>query len=229
MRVAELWRYPVKSFLGEQVESAAVDDRGLVGDRAFAVVDGNGRLGSGKTTRRFRMLRDLFAYSARTEGGVTVVRSPLGGRRAAGDPRLDAELSERYGRPLRVLPEAGVSHFDAGAVHLLTTASLRWLAALLDADAADPRRFRPNVLIDAEGSTLLEDEWLDRTVRIGDVVLRVRRQTVRCGMPHFRQAELGRRPDILRRLVEENGQCLGVYADVVRRGILRAGDPVSLA
>jgi uncharacterized protein len=54
MRIAELWRYPVKSMRGEQVEALTIDSRGVKGDRLFAVTDVDGKFGSGKNTRRFR-------------------------------------------------------------------------------------------------------------------------------------------------------------------------------
>ena len=37
--VVALWRYPVKSMMGEELNSSEVTDRGLLGDRQFAVVD----------------------------------------------------------------------------------------------------------------------------------------------------------------------------------------------
>jgi uncharacterized protein YcbX len=220
MHVAGLWRYPVKSLLGERLERLEVDDRGAVGDRWYAVTDANGKFGSGKTTRRFRLLRGLFDYEARTDGDRVLVRLPDGRELAVGDPELDAAFSERYGEPLRVLPEDGVSHFDAGPLHLLTTASLRWLGKHLGGDATDPRRFRPNVLIDVEGDGLVEDAWLGETIALGDAVVRVVSCAPRCVMPTFRQSELGRRPDVLRRIVEGNAQDFGVYAEVVRPGTI---------
>ena len=39
MRIEQLWRYPVKSMLGERVDSALVEPAGVRGDRAFAVID----------------------------------------------------------------------------------------------------------------------------------------------------------------------------------------------
>ena len=48
--VAELWRYPVKSLLGEQLPEVEVDERGVIGDRLYAVTDRDGKLGSGKTS-----------------------------------------------------------------------------------------------------------------------------------------------------------------------------------
>ncbi|MFC9298910.1 MOSC domain-containing protein [Streptomyces sp. NPDC057011] len=52
--VERIWRYPIMSTGGERLDTAAVDDRGLVGDRLYAVRDTEGRFGSGKNTRRFR-------------------------------------------------------------------------------------------------------------------------------------------------------------------------------
>ena len=52
--VAQAWRYPVKSLGGEQVAVCWADERGLAGDRVWAVQDRDGKLGSGKNSRRFR-------------------------------------------------------------------------------------------------------------------------------------------------------------------------------
>ena len=112
--MSQLWRYPVKSFRGEQLDKVFLDARGVVGDRAFAVRGADGKFGSGKTTRRFRLMRDLFDFSAETDRDGVVVRAP--GRRSfrLGDPELNAFLSARYGERLAVVPEGSVSHFDAG-------------------------------------------------------------------------------------------------------------------
>jgi uncharacterized protein YcbX len=61
MKVLEIRRYPIKSLLGEQPPAAEVDQRGLTGDRLWAVRDTEGKLGSGKNTRRFRRMPGLFA------------------------------------------------------------------------------------------------------------------------------------------------------------------------
>jgi uncharacterized protein len=58
-----LWRYPVKSLLGERLQAIEVEARGLQGDRRFAVTDRHGKIGSGKTTRRFRLLPGLSTYA----------------------------------------------------------------------------------------------------------------------------------------------------------------------
>ena len=43
--VASLWRYPVKSMLGEELNSAQVTEGGLLGDRAYALFDPDWRQG----------------------------------------------------------------------------------------------------------------------------------------------------------------------------------------
>lgn len=48
--ITQLWRYPVKSMLGERCAHVDIDERGVQGDRRFAVRTSEGKFGSGKTT-----------------------------------------------------------------------------------------------------------------------------------------------------------------------------------
>jgi len=55
--VGALWRYPVKSMMGERVETVIVTERGILGDRAYALVDeSTGNLGSAKNPRKWGFL-----------------------------------------------------------------------------------------------------------------------------------------------------------------------------
>lgn len=227
--VAELWRYPVKSFRGERLDEVTLDGRGIVGDRAFAVRDANGKFGSGKTTRRFRLLRGLLDFAARTDGDGVVVSGPGGMSRRVGDPALDGLLSERYGEPLAVLPEEAVPHFDVGAIHLVTTASLGWVAAAHGGTGGDSRRYRPNLVVSVEGPALVEEGWVGAEVAVGSCLLRVTGPAERCVMVNNARDELAADPGVLRFLVERNGTNLGVYADVVRGGTIRVGEPVRVS
>lgn len=223
--VTELWRYPVKSFLGERLDEVVLDARGVVGDRAYAVRDAAGKLGSGKTTRRFRLLRDLFDFAASADG----VRAPDGTTYRVGAPELDALLSARYGEPLAVLPEQDVPHFDAGAVHVLTTSSLGWVESEYGPGAGDARRYRPNVVVDTgREEPLVEEQWIGSSISIGSCVLEVSSRVERCVMPTFRQEDLERVPGLLRFLVERNETMLGVYASVATPGTIRSGDAVTV-
>src|SRR5438105_15252266 len=60
--IVSLWRYPVKSMLGEELNAAEVTDRGLLGDRAYALVDrADGKVASAKNPRKWPQLFDCRA------------------------------------------------------------------------------------------------------------------------------------------------------------------------
>ena len=59
-RLAGIRRYPVKSLTGEELEHALIEHRGLAGDRLWSVRDPDGKLGSGKSSRRFRKMDGLM-------------------------------------------------------------------------------------------------------------------------------------------------------------------------
>ena len=224
--VVELWRYPVKSLLGEMLADVELEERGVIGDRLYALRDGMGKLGSGKTSRRFRRLDGLFELGARIAGEQTLVTLPDGRELAAGDPELDAFLSDRHRDELHVARETVVSHHDAAALHLLTTSSVEWLARQLPPSQIDRRRFRPNMLLDGVGEGLIEDAWVGRRFTLGDAVIRVTDRTDRCVMTTNPQSELPKDPAVLRVVTEENDACLGVFAVVEQAGVVRAGDPL---
>jgi uncharacterized protein YcbX len=163
----------------------------------------------------------LLELSARYDGGVPVIELPDG--RALRGADAEAALSERVGRPVTLGREQDVSHFDEGPVHLLTTASIAALGR-----AAEARRFRMNLLVDAgEARGLVEDGWIGRRVAVGDeLVLSIRTGMTRCLMVDLPQAGLDARADLLRVIAELNDAKLGVVADVVREGTVRVGDPV---
>src|SRR2546425_7715858 len=66
--VASLWRYPVKSMLGEELSAIEVTERGLLGDRAYALVDSaDGKVATAKNPRKWPTLfgfRATFSSSA---------------------------------------------------------------------------------------------------------------------------------------------------------------------
>ena len=223
--VSALWRYPVKSMQGEQCDRLALEARGIEGDRRYALRDAAGRLGSGKSTRRFRQIDGLLELRAEGSGEKPQIVFPDGRRFGAGDPHLDAALSAAFGAPLALARENAVSHLDASPVHLLTTASLAWLRAFLPDAEIDARRFRPNVLIDAPGAEPLEQSWIGRSVRIGDEVrLRITEPTQRCRMVTLAQAGLPADPRIVASLSRASDLLFGVYAEVLEPGRISCDD-----
>src|SRR5215470_6773012 len=226
--VRTLWRYPVKSMRGVRCEHLTLNARGVEGDRLYAIRDADGKFGSGKSTRRFRRIDGLFEFVAVYDAEIPVVTFPDGRRMRGDDAAIHAALSEVLGQPVTLAREAGVSHLDAGPVHLLTTASLAWLADRLPQTTLDERRFRPNVLIGAQGARLLELDWLGRTLAIGTVRLAVREPSERCVMVNFAQGELPHDASVLRTLAEAAGSDFGVYVDVVVPGPISVGDDVAV-
>jgi len=228
-QLAQLWRYPVKSLLGERCAEAPVGLRGVAGDRLYAVRDAQGKLGSGKNTRRFTRIDGLFGLSAFYEGDVPCIRLPSGELQRADAPGVHAALSAQLGQPVTLAHEDTVSHFDDAPVHLLTTASLRWLQAQLPDSDIDVRRFRPNLLLDIPGCALREPSWIGRCLRIGDALeLELIDATERCVMVTLAQAELPEDAAVLRALAEQAQRRLGVYARVRVPGVAREGDSVKL-
>jgi uncharacterized protein YcbX len=120
--------------------------------------------------------------------------------------------------------------FDAFPINLLTTASLEKMAQLNPSAIWDVRRFRPNFVIETtdELEGLVEAGWSDRRLRLGEVELKLEIPCARCGMTTHPQKDLPKDPSVLRSIVKEANQNMGIYASVVTRGRVSIGDPVEL-
>ncbi len=241
-RVAELWRYPVKSLRGEQLDEVSCTKRGLDRDRQWAVRGADGKLGSGKTTRRFRRMPGLLSMSSHLDGDLAWIRFPDGRLGRVDHPSSAALVGGIVGEEVTLVEEATatageiasvgatIAHFDDASLHLLSTASLRWLQArhLGAAGAVDRSRFRPNVVIETGGAQLSEEEWRGARLLLGSALVSVGKRTERCVMTTLAQGELEFDPGILGTLHRLNDSCLGVYARVVQEGTIRVGDDVEL-
>jgi uncharacterized protein len=228
--VARLWRYPVKSVGGEACERLEVNARGVAGDRRYAILNREGKLGSGKTTRRFRQIDGLLELRAAYLGDVPELVFGDGMRMLASDPQIHAALSVALKVPVTLAREQDVSHLDAGPVHLITTAALAWLRAALPDALIDERRFRPNLVIEVPGTAQVELDWLGRTLAIGDQVkLRLSAPTERCRMVTLQQQKLPYDPRVLGSIIRDADSGFGVYAEVVAAGTITRGDGCSLA
>jgi len=229
-KVAATWRYPVKSMRGQRVACVDVDERGVDGDRRYAVRDAAGRIASGKRTRRFGKVDGLLRFQAKYEGPLLEIVFPDGSLVREDSHGLDAALSHLLGQSVTLVREADESHMDDAPIHLLTTASLAWLRGLLPDAAIDERRFRPNLLLDVPGTDRVEDAWVGRELRIGESLrVRVTQRTERCAMTVLEQDDLPRDPRVLKRISHEADLCLGVYARVLAPGRVRIGDSVTVA
>jgi uncharacterized protein YcbX len=224
MKVAEIRRYPIKSLLGERPATADIDQRRLLGDRLWAIRDDDGKLGSGKNTRRFRRMPGLFSMRAHGGDRVPVVELPDGRRFGADDPEGHHAVSDLLGRRVTIEPEAQVAHHDEGPVSLISTGALKGLEELTGR-AVDPLRFRANVLVDG----FPDEDWLHHDIRIGDqVVLRPRRRLTRCVMIDMAQDGLPEHGRLLRTVADHHDLTFGIWATVERPGRISVRDTVDL-
>jgi uncharacterized protein YcbX len=261
--VVSLWRYPVKSMMGEELNAADVTERGLLGDRAFALMDrSDGKVASAKNPRKWPTLFDFraaFVQPPRSGERLPPIRITLpdGTLVTSDQDGLDSLLSTLLGRQVALetrAPEApqleeywpdieGLAHreavtdeatlagtfFDLAVLHLLTTATLDRLRELYPKGRFEVRRFRPNIVVDADADekSFLENSWIDRTMTIGDQVrLRITAACPRCVMTTLPQGDLPKDPGILRTAAQHNQVNVGVYASVLRGGTIRRGDAV---
>jgi uncharacterized protein YcbX len=217
--IVSLWRYPVKSVRGEQAHTLTVEPRGVVGDRLYAVRNPEGKLGSGKSSRRFRKMEGLLDLQAVYKGETPVITFPDGQAQSGDDPGIHDRLSEYVGQRVTLAREDEVTHFDDSPLHLITTAGLRTMGLTAD----DVQRFRPNIVIDVPGDGFVEDGWLGRELELGDVRLRITEGAVRCVMIGMAQEQLPERTDLLRQVGDLHDTCFGIYATVVTPGEVRVG------
>lgn len=222
-KVESLWRYPVKSLIGEKLQSFDIDARGVSGDREYAVSNADGKFGSGKNTRRFRKIDGLFTMSAKTSGNGVSIKFPDGLVLTDKDSAMNDKLSQILGQSVILTEEGEISHFDDSAVHILTTLSLSLLHQLLPESGIDSRRFRPNIIIDSQHH---DQELIGKTIKIGEVILEITHKTERCRMITIEQPGLDSRPEILKSVSQEFGLNFGVYAKVVSIGTVSVGEQV---
>jgi uncharacterized protein YcbX len=119
-------------------------------------------------------------------------------------------------------------YVDAAPLLTLTTASLRAGSVHHPSGDWEPRRFRPNLLVDVEDDGWVEDAWLGRALRVGSAVLTPLVGCIRCTMVTREQPGLEADPDVFRTLARQHGARFGVWCDVATPGRVAAGHEVSV-
>jgi uncharacterized protein YcbX len=227
-RVKALFRYPVKSMAAEPLDSIEVGFHGFAGDRRYAFV----RAGLERSGFPWLTIREKpemwhyqprFAEPDRPELSTTIVRTPSGDEFDVVDPALAEEL----GHGARVIKQS-VGVFDTFPLSLITTQAIASIGAMVGTEL-DQRRFRPNLLIEAnDGSGFPEDEWIGAVLRIGGMTMRIDKRDKRCVMINVDPISSERDARILRAVAQERDGRLGVYGSTVVPGTVSAGDRVSL-
>jgi uncharacterized protein len=276
VHVSELWRYPVKSMVGERVSTVELDTLGIVDDRMWATRD----LERGGI-RGAKKLGGLMMFSAHArDDGQAVITLPDGTEVATDHPDVHERVSDALGHRVRLeslrpatdldhyrrgapdsadmmvelraifgreadepIPDFSVfppeivefesppgTYYDAFPLLVMTTAAVAALAAALPESVIDVRRFRPSMVIDT-GDVVghPEFDWTGRTATLGGARIEFGARCPRCVMitrPINDEIDLDRR--ILRHVVAELGQDVGVYATVIEPGAVNVNDTFTL-
>jgi uncharacterized protein YcbX len=242
---------PVKGLALRQLDECELTEAGVAGDRAFFLVDDDGRLVNSKGLGALQQIVPRFDDEADT----LELRFPVGTtvtEQVAVDGSLDAQfwgvavpvrmvvgpwseaISDFSGRSLRLVraPGPATDRMRSGAATLLGTASLRAIARVTGVDEVDGRRFRMNFGIDGLREHE-EDEWLGRRVRLGEAIVVPQGNVGRCAVttqnPDTGEPDL----DTLKALAAYRRELetteplpFGVHAAVAEAGPVRVGDPV---
>lgn len=210
MKVAAIWRYPVKSMAGERLDSIVIDASGLVGDRVVQVYDRRDRI---VTARRFPRLLRLKATLG-SDGEPMVDGFPWDSREAA--ERVSAAVEP--GARLRRFD--GPDRFDVLPLLVCTDGALRMFGR-------DVRRLRPNLLVDGVEESA-EREWSGATLRLPDAEIRLADLRARCVMTTYDPDTVEQDNSVLRDIVRRFGGRLCLDALVTRTGSVRESDPIEI-
>jgi uncharacterized protein YcbX len=250
-RVLRIRWYPVKSMQGEDLTDASFAARGIPGDRHWGVEDATtGVVISAKREPR------LLEASVKVADADVVITLPDGSITGSADPNVDTLLSEWLGHGVRLVSADGderatyeiggdfendshpVVHqwegpkgtfHDSRPVHLLSTATLGAIRTEHPEGQFEVERFRPNLIVDAEGEGFVEERWIGATLSIGTATFEVVKPTSRCVMTTRPQGGLPRDLEILRTINRVNDGNLGVQVHVVGDGRVSVGDAIELA
>ena len=251
-RVCEITRYPVKSMAGIAAESATLGWHGLEGDRRFAFR----RIGEDNDFPWLSAskLPELVLYrpvaADESSGSLpTHVLTPSGSQLELDSPELVSEIASRLGNGVELMQlKHGI--FDEAPIAVISLATIHGIGREAGVDGVlDRRRFRMNIVLETESDEpFLEDAWIGRTLMFGDSErhgrlarestrkIRVPRSpAVHVTMPDLRCVMLNIDPDtavkdarVMKTVARLNQNNAGVYATVVRTGVINVGDRVSL-
>ena len=243
-RVAEIWRYPVNGLQGEKLAESRVLSTGISGDHLYVLRDVKSNrvldpkshpFSWGESLGHPTMLELGARLSGEPDGEHEVrIGTPEAEICTTKDPNASRLVGESLGGEVELVryPRIVESWVRSGrTLHLLTTASLEAMSRAYPGRDFGVRRFRPNIVVatqpDLEG--YVEDGWVGRELDLGSLRLRVEKPNVRCKVTTMRQPGIVEDALILQTIQSVHGSNLGVMCTALSEGVLRVGDPVSLA
>ena len=254
-QVDSLWRYPVKSMRGEELDEAFASYSGIYGDRIFAFRSSANHTGfpyfTAREQRKLLQYRPRFRYpdkatrpinliEAETRNAnplladlselVVDVETPDGKTLTIDHPALIEMLRSNVDQKHQVtLMQSQRAMTDCRPVSVFSLQSARQLAEETGAPV-DKRRFRANVYVDLTSANgFAENELVGRSVKIGPkVVISILERDSRCVVITLDPDTAEQSPAILKKVAQAHDGMAGVYGAVMVEGMLHKGDPVEL-
>ena len=210
MKIKEIWRYPVKTMAGEQLQRVAIGPLGVAGDRVVHVEDARGRIVTSRSHPR--LLGHKGSLDA--HGDVQV------DHRRWDSPDVAADVEDIAGPGARLVRYDGAERFDVLPLLVATDGAIA-------AFGHDHRRLRPNIVIGGvEG--LAEREWPGACLRIGQVLIGVQDLRLRCIMTSYDPDTLVQDKAITRGIYQRFEGKLALNCFVIEGGEIAVGDDVQL-
>jgi uncharacterized protein YcbX len=254
-KVDSLWRYPVKSMRGEELDEAFAGFSGIYGDRLFAFRSSASPKGfpyfTAREQRRLLQFRPHFRYPEKAARPINLteaesmganpvsadsselmidVETPNGKTLGIDDPTLMEMLRTDIDQKHKLtLMRSERALTDCRPVSIFSLQSARQLEEETGVPI-DKRRFRANVYADlTSAGGFAENDFVGRSLRIGPkVVVRILERDARCVMITLDPDTTEKTPEILKKVAQAHEGMAGVYGAVMVEGMLHKGDPVEV-
>jgi MOSC domain-containing protein len=255
--VESLWRYPVKSMRGEELDEIFAGYAGVYGDRLFAFKSSASPNGfpylTGREQREMLRYRPRFRDPEKAARPVNLTEAenmPPGVNPVSANPaELMVDVKTPDGEALAIDNPVLIDMLRTGIDEKHQLTLLRSDRAMTDCRplslfavqsakklgeetgiTVDKRRFRANVYLDLTSSDgFAEDEFVGRSLRIGaKVVIAVLERDPRCMMITLDPDTGEKEPALLKKVAQAHSGMAGVYGAVLAEGMIRKGDSVEL-
>lgn len=256
-KIDSLWRYPVKSMRGEELQEVFIGFSGVYGDRLYAFRSSAAPKGFPWLTAREQeamlLYRPSYRYPERASkpgnlaeaeaigSGLTPVYgaipdlmvdvdTPAGERLSIDDPRLMSMLREGLGGGHELtLLRSHRSMTDCRPISIISLQTVRQLSRELGTDV-DKRRFRANLYVDLESEDgFAEDEFVGRTLQVAArAAVSVLNRDSRCKITTLDPDTAQPNPDVMKLIARNHEGQAGIYGAVLVEGTIRPGDEIVL-
>lgn len=224
-RVTGLFRYPISSLSGEQLDEASLGPGGIEGDRRYGLFDRESGLHI-YPARDARWNDAPLLHSRLVKERLEISVDGRQWHDATGHT-VPALLAKAFGRAvdLRAYDGSWKPRYKVSPLHILSVQALAALRARLPASLLDEQRFRPNILLDIPNGVgdIPEYALIGQEFTIGDVTLRGTIPCGRCGFTSLPVGDLPSDPEVLKTLLRHYERNFGIYCEVVTPGYLKLG------